>query len=136
MSNFCVPKLVCCLNRFRILSRFHIFQREHWSRIIYLLVFLSVLQKKNMRVPSQALCVIFTILVSFLCDKCTQARFASRAKINVFWNFFRTEHSQTGQWREEKFQKTLILAFEVIVQPPKQHAFEIALFLITISTTL
>ena len=46
MSNFCVPKLVCCLNRFRILSRFHIFQREHWSRIIYLLVFLSVLQKK------------------------------------------------------------------------------------------
>ena len=34
--------------------------------------------------PSAALCVIFTILVSFLRDN---ALFASKAKINVFWNF-------------------------------------------------
>ena len=62
-----------------------------------------------------ALCVIFTILVSFSRDN---ALFASKAKINVFWNFFK----QSGpEGVKKKFQKTLILAFEVIVQPPKTH---------------
>ena len=32
--------------------------------------------------PGDALCVIFTILVSFLWDN---ALFASKAKINIFW---------------------------------------------------
>ena len=46
-----------------------------------------------------------------------------RTKINVFWKNFK--------WRVPKgtkFQKTLILVFEVIVQPPK-HTFEIGFFL-------
>ena len=34
-----------------------------------------------------------------------------------------------GQWSNEKIQKTLILAFEVIMQSPK-HTFKIAPFLI------
>ena len=50
------------------------------------------------------------------------ALFASKAKINVFWNFFLMEWSRRGQRGEEKFQKKLILVFEVIVQPPK-HTF-------------
>ena len=36
-------------------------------------------------IKSTALCVIFTILVSFSQDN---ALFASKAKLNVFWKFF------------------------------------------------
>ena len=62
-----------------------------------------------------ALCVIFTILVSFLRDN---ALFASKAKINSF-----TLHSgyPLGALRSKICQKTLILVFEVIMQPPKTH---------------
>ena len=35
--------------------------------------------------------------------------------------FFVTEQFRRGQQREKKFQTTLILVFEVIVQPPKTH---------------
>ena len=45
----------------------------------------------------------------------------SKAKINVFWNFFFTSLAPSGPLRSKKFQKTSILAFEVIVQPPKRH---------------
>ena len=54
--------------------------------------------------------MIFTILVSFSWDN---ALFASKAKINFFEkNFERSE---------KNIQKTLILAYEVIVQPPKTY---------------
>ena len=53
----------------------------------------------------KALCVIFTILVSF--------SWASKTKINVVWIFF--------EWSGSKFRTMLILVFEVIVQPPKAH---------------
>ena len=62
--------------------------------------------------------MISTILVSFSRDN---ALFASKAKINVVWIFFRTERSQRGRQSEKKFQTMLILVFEVIVQPPKTH---------------
>ena len=66
-----------------------------------------------------ALCVIFSILDSFSRDN---ALFAWKAKINVFWKFFSNGAAPKGpaKWRKF-FQKTLILAFEVIVQPPKTH---------------
>ena len=35
--------------------------------------------------------------------------------------FFRTEQPLRGQRSEKSFQKTLILVFEVIMQPPKRH---------------
>ena len=65
-----------------------------------------------------ALCVIFTILVSFSHDN---ALFASKAKINVFRNFFEWSGPEGASRVKKKFPKTLILAFEVIVQPPKTH---------------
>ena len=65
-----------------------------------------------------ALCVIFTILVSFSRDN---ALFASKAKINVFWNFFEQSGPEGASGVKKKFQKTFILVFEVIVQPPKTH---------------
>ena len=33
----------------------------------------------------------------------------------------------TETWSEEKFQKTLILIFKVIEQPPSKHTFEIVI---------
>ena len=39
------------------------------------------------------LCMIFTILISFSRDN---AMFASKAKINVFWNFFELSGSEVG----------------------------------------
>ena len=55
------------------------------------------------------------------------ALFTSKAKINVFWkNFERSGPEGHQEWRFF-FQKTLILAFEVIIQPPK-HTFEIRIF--------
>ena len=63
------------------------------------------------------LCMIFTILVSFSRDN---TLFASKAKINFFLKF-QTEQLWRGQWSEKMFQKTLLLAFEVIVQPPIAH---------------
>ena len=70
------------------------------------------------------LCVIFTILVSFSRDN---ALFASKAKINVFWkakinvfwNFFKQSGPEGASGVKKKFPKTLILAFEVIVQLPE-----------------
>ena len=59
-----------------------------------------------------ALCVIFTILVSFSRDN---ALFASNAKINL------TPLAPSGLLRSKFFQKMLILVFEVIVQPSKTH---------------
>ena len=46
--------------------------------------------------------------------------FASKAKIKVFWIFFKGAVPPKGpaEWRKN-VKKTLILAFEVIVQPPK-----------------
>ena len=52
-------------------------------------------------------------------------QFASMAKINVFLKNFWMELSWSGVMK--KFQKTSILAFEVIVQPPKL-SFEIGFF--------
>ena len=46
------------------------------------------------------------------------ALFASKAKIsNVFEKFSNGVAPNGGQCSEEKFQKTLTLAFEVLVQP-------------------
>ena len=56
------------------------------------------------------------------------ALLASRAKINGFWNFFEWRVPKAkGTRMKKKFQKTLILALEVIVQPPK-HTFETGFF--------
>ena len=41
--------------------------------------------------------------------------------------FFRVEGPQKGLGVKKKFQKTLILVFVVILQPPK-HIFEIGFF--------
>ena len=57
-----------------------------------------------------ALCVIFTILVSFSRDNALP--FASKAKINIIW----FSNGVPAEW-----EKTLILVFEVNVQPPKTH---------------
>jgi len=65
-----------------------------------------------------ALCVIFTISVSFSRDN---VLFASKAKIIVFWNFFEWSGPEGASGVKKKFQKTLILVVEVIVQPPKTH---------------
>ena len=43
------------------------------------------------------------------------------------WVIARLHQKLKSMFFEKKFQQTLILAFEVIVQSPK-HAFEIALF--------
>ena len=64
-----------------------------------------------------ALCVIFTIFVSFLQDN---ALFASKAKIN-FFEILSSRGCPKGTRSEVKISKTLILVFEVIVQPPKTH---------------
>ena len=45
----------------------------------------------------------------------------SKAKINIFWNFFEWSGPEGTSGVKKKFQKTLILVFEVIVQPPKTH---------------
>ena len=59
------------------------------------------------------------------------ALFVWKAKLNVFWNFFvwsgPKAPSASAPLHSKKFQKMLILAFEVIVQLPK-HTFEIPLF--------
>ena len=52
---------------------------------------------------------------------------ASKDKNKRFSKLFKTEWLRRDIWSEEKFQKTLILVFEVIVQPPK-HTFEIGIF--------
>ena len=65
-----------------------------------------------------ALCVIFTILVSFSWDN---ELFASKAKINVVWNFLEWSGPEVARGVRKKFQTTLILVFEVIMQPPKTH---------------
>ena len=49
------------------------------------------------------------------------ALFASKAKLNVFWNFLGGE-SQEGTWSEEK---ALILVFKVIVQHLKLEFFRV-----------
>ena len=64
--------------------------------------------KTPIKLVGVALCVIFTILVSFLRDN---ALFASKAKINVVWNFL--QWLRRSQRSEKKFQTTLILVFEV-----------------------
>ena len=69
-------------------------------------------------VSKDTLCVIFTILVSFSWDN---ALFASKAKINVFGNFFERSGAEGTSGVRFFFQKTLILVFEVIVQQPKAH---------------
>ena len=46
--------------------------------------------------------------------------------------FFRLEGSRRRPGVNKKFQKTLILVFEVIVQPPK-HTFEIGFFFLRFS---
>ena len=61
-----------------------------------------------------ALCVIFTILVSLSRDN---ALFALKAKINVVWNFFERSGPKGASGVRKFFQTTLILVFEVIVQP-------------------
>ena len=48
-------------------------------------------------------------------EKKVQIRQASNANINIFWLFFRTEMSRRDL-EKKIFQKTLISAFEVIVQ--------------------
>ena len=55
--------------------------------------------------------------LNFLCN----ALFASKAKITVFWNFFERSGPKGASRVKKIFQKTLILVFEVIVQPPKTH---------------
>ena len=50
------------------------------------------------------------------------AMFASKTKINFFFNFF-----EDPERVKKKFQKMLILVFEVIVQPPK-HTLKIGIF--------
>ena len=40
---------------------------------------------------------------------------------STLFEIFRTEWLRKGQRSEKKFQTTLILVFEVIVQPPKTH---------------
>ena len=49
------------------------------------------------------------------------ALFASKAEINIFWNFFKWKVSKgdPDSGVKKKFNKTLILVFEVIVQPLK-----------------
>ena len=49
------------------------------------------------------------------------ALFASKDKINVVWNFFERSGPSGPSLHSKKFQTTLILVFEVIVQPPKTH---------------
>ena len=55
------------------------------------------------------------------------AQFASKAEINIFWKIFEWRVSEGEPVWMKKFQKTLILVFEVIVRPPK-HTFEIGFF--------
>ena len=62
--------------------------------------------------------MIFTILVSFSRDN---ALFASKAKFNIFWNFFEWSGLEGASGVKKNFQKLLILVFEVIVQPSKTH---------------
>ena len=62
--------------------------------------------------------MIFTILVSFSLDN---ALVAPKAKFNVFGIFFEWSGPEGAIGVKKKFQTTLILVFEVIVQPPKAH---------------
>ena len=55
------------------------------------------------------------------------ARLPQRLKSTIFEFFFREEQPRRSHRNEKKFQKQLILVFEVIVQPPK-HTFQITLF--------
>ena len=97
--------------------------------VTYLLlsfIFHFHIRLKSGVVFTYSLCVIFKILVSFSRDN---ALFASKAKINifwkakinVFWNFFERSGPEGASGVKKKFQKMLILVFEVIVQPPKTH---------------
>ena len=45
--------------------------------------------------------------------------FTSKAKIKIFWKNFRLERPWRRPGVKKKFKETLILVFEVIVQPPK-----------------
>ena len=47
--------------------------------------------------------------------------FASKAKINVFEKNFNGVGPKGASGERKKFQKMLILALEVMVQPPKAH---------------
>ena len=51
------------------------------------------------------MCVIFTILVSFSRDN---ALFASKAKINIFWIFFKRRGPKGASGVKKIFQKMLI----------------------------
>ena len=55
------------------------------------------------------------------------AMFASKANINIFWNSFEWRVPEGDPYWRIFFKKTLILVFEVIVQPPK-HTYEIGFF--------
>ena len=48
----------------------------------------------------------------------------SKAKINIFWNFFFTPLAPSGPLRSKKFQKTLILAFEANSATTWTHIME------------
>ena len=49
----------------------------------------------------------------------TKCMITSKAKINIFWNVFITPSVPSGPLYLKKFHKTLILIFELIVQPQK-----------------
>ena len=54
--------------------------------------------------------------------------------VNTYLLFLKTEHNELKHGKNsicnslEKFQKTLILVFNVIVQPPPEDTFQIRLF--------
>ena len=64
-----------------------------------------------LELTNYTLCVVFSILVSLFSPLCS-CTINSKAKINVFWNFFFTPLAPSGPLCSKKFQKTLILAFE------------------------
>ena len=76
--------------------------------------------RQTFKTAAAALFVIFTILVSFSRDN---ALFASKAKINIVWNFFERSDPKEASEVRKKFQTMLILVFEVIVQPTTQNTF-------------
>ena len=68
--------------------------------------------------------MIFMILVSHEnVKKCVLggSTITSKTKINVFWKKIELSGLEGAIGVKKKFQETLILVFEVIVQPPKTH---------------
>ena len=49
------------------------------------------------------------------------ARLPQRLKSTLFEKFFKRSGPEGASGVKKKFQKMLILAFEVIMQPPKRH---------------